>query len=83
MGQLLESNSVLAIGLASNIASTLNSLGTNTTSNDSSSMDASKQVSMTLKKCQINNMEMCPYYEFSGFNGMDFLRIQGFARHFP
>ena len=43
MGQLFESNSVLAVGLTSNIASTLNSLG-NTTSNDSSSTDTSKQV---------------------------------------
>ena len=45
MEQLFESNAVLAIGLASNIATTLNSLGRNDTSNDSSSIDASKQVS--------------------------------------
>ena len=45
MEKLLESNAVLAIGLASNIATTLNSLGRNDTSNDSSSIDASKQVS--------------------------------------
>ena len=50
MGQLIESNSVLAVGLTLNIASTLNSLENNTTSNDSSSMDTSKQVSMPFTK---------------------------------
>ena len=52
MRELFETgNGVLAIGLASNIASTLNGLGQNTTSNDSSltqqQKDASKQVRMT------------------------------------
>jgi hypothetical protein len=51
MRELFETgNGVLAIGLASNIASTLNGLGQNTTSNDSSltqqQKDASKQVRM-------------------------------------
>ena len=48
MAKLFETgNSVLAIGLAANVASTLNSLQDNTTSNDSSSTpqkDSSKQV---------------------------------------
>jgi hypothetical protein len=52
MRELFETgNGVLAIGLASNIASTLNGLGQNTTSNDSSltqqQKDASKRVRMT------------------------------------
>jgi hypothetical protein len=51
MRELFETgNGVLAIGLASNIASTLNGLGQNTTSNDSNltqqQKDASKQVRM-------------------------------------
>ena len=50
---LFESgNSALAVGLTSNIASTLNTLEKNTTSNDSSSTqqsDSSKQVSTTLE----------------------------------
>jgi hypothetical protein len=51
MQDLFESgNSVLAVGLASNIASTLNTVEQNTTSNDSSSTqesDSSKQVRMS------------------------------------
>jgi hypothetical protein len=50
IGELFETgNGVLAIGLASNIASTLNGLVQNTTSNDSRLMQQQKDASKTVK----------------------------------